>query len=439
MLSDRTMHLGRVGLAILLSVLLTTVGSYAQDRSLEELDERVKELEERVRDDESPWDSYVSEFGGRLMADFTFNTGQSDALRSGLGQAEDGFEFRRLRLYTEGPIGEAIDYKLQLDFAGTLGGGAVDLKDAYVSVEDLGVLPDLKIGHFKEPFSLNELTSSKYITFMARSALSDGFTPEFNPGIQTAFHAPKAHFTVGVFNQQDGQSPATDGSYNVSGRLTSPVHYANDGRSLIHLGLAGRLSADQSGRFERDLEPEVHKGDPEYLEVSFPSQNHTAVGLEAAAVIGPFSLQSEWAQQSVSTPSGSVDPDLSSYYAFASFLLTGEHRPYDREDGDFGRIKPNAPFTGAGQSDNGPGAWEVAARWSNTDFTEARPVNTAAATPSAGSATPSEMASEMDILTLGLNWYPHAHAKWMLNYVDAEQQALGGDAQWVTSRFQVDF
>ncbi len=419
---------GTVLLAMFLSLLLVAVPSHAQEESDETLEERIRRIEQQVEGDESPWDPYVSEFGGRLMADWTFNADQSPELENGLGQAEDGFEFRRLRLYAEGPIGEVISYKVQFDFAGTLDDDPVDLKDAYITVADLGILPDLTIGHFKEPFSLNELTSSKYITFMSRSALSDGFTPEYNPGVKFSQHTSLANFTLGLFNQQDGQSPSTDGSYNVTGRVTSPLHYSRDGRSVIHLGLAGRRASDQSGFFDVDLEPEVHKGDPEYLEVDIPSENHTALGLELATVLDSLSFQAEWAQQSISTPDG-VDPDLTSYYAFVSYLITGEHRPYDPKAGDFGRVKPQAPFMGVSHQNHGTGAWEVAARFSHTDFTEAKPVTT----------DDSMLASRMDVLTLGLNWYPHSHAKWMLNYVDASQDDYDGDAQWVTTRFQVDF
>jgi len=45
----------------------------------------------------------------------------------------------------------------------------------------------------------------------------------------------------------------------------------------------------------------------------------------------------------------------------------------------------------------------------------------------------------MDVLTLGTNWYPSAHSKLMLNYVDATQDDANVDGQWVTTRFQVDF
>ena len=40
------------------------------------------------------------------------------------------------------------------------GGGDADFKDVYIGLDDIPFLGEIKVGHFKEPFSLNELTSS---------------------------------------------------------------------------------------------------------------------------------------------------------------------------------------------------------------------------------------------------------------------------------------
>lgn len=442
---------------LLVAALVAFSVSGLQAQSLEE---RVERLEQQMQDDDLPGDAYVSEFGGRIMADWTFNVDGSSNLYgnsgagatdadNGLGSdAEDGFEFRRLRLYAEGAVARDIDYKVQLDFAGTLGGGQVDLKDAYISLDKTLIGIPLKIGHFKEPFSLNELTSSKYITFMSRSALSDGFTPEYNPGVQTDVHFAdnRVNFTVGAFTPDDQQQPATGGSYNLTGRLTSPVLYQNGGDQLVHLGAAYSLRGEGDQAYTSDLEPEVHKGDPEFLEVDIQNvTNSTATGLEFASVFGPLSAQAEWAQNSIERQSGR-SIDLTSQYAFVSYILTGEKRPYDPAAGDFGRID-----VASSTDDGGMGAWEIAARYSSTDYTDAQGIT------ASGSGSPVEnrdinqdgtagnqadaddLAGEMSNITLGLNWYPTSHSRWMLNYVDAEQETLNGDAQWVTTRFQVDF
>jgi phosphate-selective porin OprO/OprP len=101
--------------------------------------------------------------GGRLMTDWLWSS-EDTKIKQYVGEQEDGVEIRRARLYFSGLIYDNVEYKLQFDFAG----GDADLKDAYLGLTDFP-LGKLRMGHFKEPFSLEELTSSKYITFLERA------------------------------------------------------------------------------------------------------------------------------------------------------------------------------------------------------------------------------------------------------------------------------
>jgi len=96
--------------------------------------------------------------GGRIMQDWTW-VGEDDDIKADVGEQEDGTEFRRVRLYTSGLIYDNTEFKLQFDFAG----GDADLKDAYIGLKDFPI-GSIRAGHFKEPFGLEELTSSKYIS-----------------------------------------------------------------------------------------------------------------------------------------------------------------------------------------------------------------------------------------------------------------------------------
>ena len=151
--------------------------------------------------------------GGRLQTDWFFSS-EDNAIKSDVGEQEDGVEVRRARLYFSGLIYDNIEYKLQFDFAG---GDAV-LKDAYLGLTDFP-LGKLRIGHFKEPFSLDELTSSKYITFLER-ALPNIFAPSRNTGFMLHNVASNERMTtaIGVFRDTDdfGEN-VDDGGYNITG------------------------------------------------------------------------------------------------------------------------------------------------------------------------------------------------------------------------------
>ena len=73
----------------------------------------------------------------------------------------DGVEFRRVRLDISGTLWEDYLFKAQYDFAG----GDTDFRDVYLGVQNIPVIGTLLVGQMREPFSLERLTSSNYITF----------------------------------------------------------------------------------------------------------------------------------------------------------------------------------------------------------------------------------------------------------------------------------
>lgn len=123
--------------------------------------------------------------GGRVQVDFASISSPKeqfvDQVRNNSGGyllTGFGTEFRRARLFVEGTVYNIIFFKAEYDFAG----GATDFKDVYLGVKKIPGIGNIRIGHQKEPFSLEELTDSNYITFMER-ALPNVFSPKRNTGI----------------------------------------------------------------------------------------------------------------------------------------------------------------------------------------------------------------------------------------------------------------
>lgn len=417
---------------VLASVSILAVPSL-QAQSLEE---RVERLEQQLDEQESSSYPSVDGFGGRVQSDWTFNVDESDDYENQLGaSAKDGFEFRRVWLNTSGSISENVDFKVQAGISNN-----VSLKDVYINVTDIPVLPHLKIGKFKEPYSLSEQTSSKYLTFLERPNVKNVFSQGRNPGFLTSnqHFGEKINWAFGVFTpDNDGvNQPMTEGDYNLATRVTSPIYANSKYSQLVHLGLSLGRRSGGNGSYDNSAGPEVSRGGANLIGVDIGDvENSDVIGLELATVAGPFSLQGEYSELTVNRTSGD-DPALESSYLMGSYFLTGERRPYDAKSGSFGRVQPNAPFKGVSPPESGAGAWEVAARWSNTDFTDATSFGLTSGQWSSASANSN---SKADILTAGLNWYPTAHTRWMLNYVDAQQDDADVDAQWVSTRVQYDF
>jgi len=406
----------------------------------EELTQRIEKLEEKIGNEarsnsDNPLAPYINDVGGRMQFDATFNTDDSDSLISTAGNGnrlEDGSEFRRLRFYFSGNINQFVDYKFQTDVSNS----NLSVQDAYINFHDLPWVGNILVGRYYEDFTLDENTSSKYLTFMTRSMLSDAFQQSWNNGVQWRNHYLKKRLNLtlnGYFtNDNEGSSNnTTGGRFNVSGRVTIPLFYNNNGREVLHLGSGYALKqpGNNNDTFSSGIEPEVHQTD-DFIEVSIPNvDSYDIYNLELAGVKGPLSAQTEYAELELDRLSGN-QPDLDAWYAQASFFLTGEVRPYSPSKGGFGRVKPSSPFFGwkTYRENGGPGAWELALRQSNMDYSSARNVT----------RSNQDLAADLDVTTAGLNWYPNAHTRWMLNYVDANQDRLG-DANYLTTRFQVDF
>ena len=330
--------------------------------------------------------NFKAQFGGRVMVDAAYYDEDKTELGSGA-------ELRRARLFAKGTVYHDWFYKAQIDFAGN----ETTLKDFYMGYQGFGPLK-ITFGHQKEPFSLEERTSSKYITFMERG-LPNAFSPGRNTGLTVSSHGEKwgaaaGYFLDGVKNES---SPDKQG-WGVTGRTYfAPIN--GDG-NVLHLGASASYRGDDgSGELRFRERPESHVTSTRLVDTGTLTgyDNQTLFGAEAAGVFGPFSLQGEYMQSDVSQDSTGSDPKFNGWYLYGSWFLTGEHRPYDIGHGAFGRVKPDS-IVGKG----GHGAWELAARYSSIDLEDSG----------------IEGGTEDDV-TLGLNWYTTPNIRLMANYVYA--------------------
>lgn len=345
--------------------------------------------------------SFTTKIGGRVQADAAAYGGEPD-----MG---DGTEIRRARLYLQGTMYNDWGYKLQYDFVDT---GSAGIKDAYLSYTGFDNL-ELKAGNFKDPFSLQEQTSSKFISFMERG-LPSAFAAGRHIGVMAS--TSHQHWTLagGLF----GDTVSTKGGEDDEGwgagtRATwAPV---NDKAEVIHLGLGlnyRETGGANTARFKQQAESHLSGINIVDTATITAVNDFYKVGAEIATVQGPFSAQAEYIATSVNRDSGS-DLDFDGWYAQVGYFLTGESRNY--KNGKFGGITPKA---NVGQG--GIGAWELALRYSTIDLSD------------------SEIdGGEADSVTLGLNWYPTPTLRFSANYVDVLDVDGGSNDGDEPSVFQV--
>lgn len=353
---------------------------------------------------------FSARLGGTLMFDAAHYFDGANSLGSGT-------ELRRGKLGVEGRMFGNWLYEFDIDFADD----KVDVDDAYLSY--VGFAPwQLNFGQHKQPFSLEELTSSRNITFMER-ALPNVLAPGRALGISAAWHTQHAGLAVGAFTESvdNNATEQNNQAWNLVARATyAPI--ADESRAL-HFGVAGSHGEpNENGELRFRTEPESHALGFEFLDTGKIKDvvSHQSIGLETAWVHGPFSVQGEWMQTGIDRD---AKPTLtfSGWYAQASWFVTGESRNYRPHNGTFGHVEPYAD----------KGAVELAVRVSEMDLND-RDI---------------EGGHEQNV-TFGINWYLNDHLRLMANYVlvnndrfaDADGNLNGNDDfDLLQVRLQADF
>ena len=354
--------------------------------------------------------------GGRIQHDFAYFVEDSSIERRLGTDFDDGTEFRRARIYFSGLLDDYLEFKTQYDFAG----GDADFKDVYMGMKNVAYVGNVRIGQFKEPFSLEELTSSNYITFMERS-LVNTFAPSRNTGVMfyDTMNDKRMTWAAGVFRQTDSFGDGMGGrDYNATARLTALPLYEDEGKRLLHLGVAYTHQNYEGDTLRIRARPESHLS-PRVVDTgTFPAEYADVVGAEVAYVDGPFSVQGEYVHNFVEGRSRLFgDPRFWAGSVQMSYFLTGEYRPYKTSSGSFGRVKPLSNYGKEG----GTGAWELAARFSYLNLNDGW-----------------VKGGRLIDWSLGLNWYLNPNVRTMWNYVWSDPNK-GGEINTFMWRFQFAF
>ncbi|NLS93340.1 MAG: hypothetical protein GXX96_14380 [Planctomycetaceae bacterium] len=370
--------------------------------------------------------------GGRIFADTAMFSQNAASVAQGV-DAENGLEMRAAWLDATGSAFDVIGYKLQFDLS-----GQTSFKDVFLEIKELPVLNAVRIGHFKEPFGLEQMTATKYTSFMERSLGDAGvFVPARNMGVMAYDCSENERMTwaIGAFASEQGDKPPATSEDHAGTALTMRTTFlpwydeATEGRGLLHTGVAYSYRAVGDETLQLRARPEAHLG-PYILDTgTIDVDNYHLAGAELAYVYGPFSAQSELFHANLDMI-GAPNVDLDGCYVFFSYFLTGETRPYKRNAGAFNdRVRPHENFFRVRGEDGcaitGKGAWEILYRYSYVDLNDG--------------VVAGGRASDH---TFGLNWYLTPYTRMMFNYVHSTADRGGVDDGVVNvfeMRAQVDF
>jgi phosphate-selective porin OprO and OprP len=404
-----------------------------------ELEKALKKMDDKAKADKAKADAAPSvKVIGRLQYDCAAFSQNANSIASA-GDMKNGTEFRRARIGVTGDCFQVVDYKIEMDFAGqssNLGTTANPtylqqtlFKDVYITIKELPIAGNVRVGKFYECFGLETQTSDNYVTFMERSLISGGVGKigDRKPGVMVFDwnEAETMTWAAGAFAWQSSEAPPTfplNTQYNDAGgtsfdtRVTWLPWYdeATDGRGYMHLGasysyrsVAELQAGSTATRYSISQLPEAHLANAVVNTGNLADASALNVfSPEFVWTYGAFSVQSEYIWIALQR-SANDNPNFDGGYVQASYFLTGEHRPYIRKEGLIGRVIPFENFfrvrTEDGNVSTGKGAWEVGYRLSYLNLTNAGVTG--------GRVTDN---------TFGLTWYLNPYTKVLFNYVHSE-------------------
>ncbi len=359
-------------------------------------------------------------------------------------------EIRRARLGVEGVVFYNVAYKVEVDFAND----EVSLKDAYVEYNGLADGLSLRAGNFKTPNSIDEMTSSRFLTFMERAAFVEAF--QLDRQIGGGIIYAKDHFTLsaGIFGPfaEDDEKYLQDVKTGAARATVAPINREVNGvHQVLHLGASWRYREnsedlrspeagsttnpfnDQLFRY-RARGADLHLAD-RFVQTPQIFDEDTFWGLEGAAIWGPVHVVGEYTElkpkiiraQSVQDGTfgpvaccNGTDPTYNGYYIEAGWFLTGETRSY--KEGEFGRIKVKNPVLGGGKG-GGWGAWQIAGRYDVIELSDKALTmqgNPSSSALPSGVSTNCSRCGDQETWEVVLNWWLNDYTGLQFQYSQSD-------------------
>lgn len=300
------------------------------------------------------------------------------------------FLVRRLRLAVSGRMLARYEYKIQADFAER---GTGLLRDGWLRVR---VHPGLYVqaGHFKEPFSQEELRSAMHIDFVER-AMATRIAPSRSPGVQLAGEVARGRiaYQLGAFNGKGSLAPNTTRTPEGVLRVRLSPWRGPEGQG-VSFGGAFALGRQRGGM---SLIGQTESQSATFFSARSVNGQVLRANGELTYLAGPFALRAEYNQMAQDRyqlgPNRTTLPAVvaKGYTAQATYLLTGEKKPEN------GPVIPHRSFPLAGAGGRGWGAWEAKLRYSVLRLSDGME------------------SARAETITCGVNWYLTPFVKYMFD------------------------
>lgn len=258
----------------------------------------------------------------------------------------------------------------------------------------------LTVGQFKQPNSLEELSSTKNNDFISKAMTTNLQAVARRTGVQLAYLQPNWGVTGSVYDRELTRNLAQGRGFGLRGYF-APV---NEAGNFLHLGLsyndfeAEDANGNPSARFR--VRPDADLATVRLVDTGnlADADSIATTGVEAAWVSGPIKVQAEYMTSDISRD---LNPTFTgtSGYVYGVYNLTGETWGYR-----------NGVITTGLPDDPSGGMWQVGVRYDTVDLNDGI-----------------VQGGTEDNWTVGVNWYWRSNYKFSANYVFIESDRQGLD------------
>jgi phosphate-selective porin OprO and OprP len=390
-------------------------------------------------------DQFHVHLGGLAQLDSTWLIGPHSVFllpgdqMNGVGNSS-ATQLRRVRLVFDGDMYGMFDFVVSYDFAnandensglqppsfGNIAGQPAP-QDIWLQIRDVPLVGNIRIGYQTKPIGMTTNTSSSNLPFMERPDIYDAFYGPFDNGYVIGVSAldwnesERVTWQYGIFRPLTNVFGIGLNKYVGAARVTALPWYEEQGQELVHLGLGFLGGETVQEEFRARARPVLRNAPgfavPIFVDTGdFTAGHQYSLGPEFALVLGPLTIQAEWAAQFLTeTENSSNQPqgDLFFHggYIEALWFLTGEHQEYLRRAGVFGPVIPRNSLRKGG---SGCGAWQIGARFSYVDLDNKF-----------------IQGGRLYDWTFGLNWFLNANIAMQLNYIVEHRDQPGVVTGWI--------
>ena len=315
----------------------------------------------------------------------------------------NGVAIRRARFALKANLWGNWYGELDLDFAGA----EMEVKDMYIKYTTDNGKTNIKLGNFKEGFSMESTTTSRYVSFIERSLVNE-FAPSRHLGLNATtwgdyytliggLHFQKVGELEEVeFSKDNNKDFGIDEGISFTTRLVGRPIAKDD--FTVHLGFNAsyrtpKTSWEKIDEFRISTRSMSNINRKKYLDTDdiLGVTSRSILGGEFAAFYKNIMFQSEYMISKIYRTDAYETVDNNGFYVQAGYILFGGQYKYNKAEAEPTQIKRGRNW----------GDVELLARYDYLNL------NDFAANVYGGSA---------DGYTFGVNYHINSNVKFMLNY-----------------------